>query len=245
VRTEYRYDDEQPTGRCGVVITGHNRSLCTDLAAANCYKLEHLKQPEIWKLVENAKYYYVGGYHMTVCVPAILALAEEAASKDKPFMLNLSAPFIPQFFKDGVDQTMPYVDYLLGNETEAAAYAESHGLDTKDVKEVAKHIAKSEKKNSKRPRTVIFTQGTDPTITAVAKEGGDVEVKEYPVHAIGSDKINDTNGAGDAFAGGFVAGIVQGKPLATAVDMGQWLAKLSIQELGPSYPESKQTYTQS
>jgi hypothetical protein len=105
VRTEYRYDDEQPTGRCGVVITGHNRSLCTDLAAANCYKLEHLKQPEIWKLVENAKYYYVGGYHMTVCVPAILALAEEAASKDKPFMLNLSAPFIPQFFKDGVDQT--------------------------------------------------------------------------------------------------------------------------------------------
>ena len=78
VRTEYRYDDEAPTGRCGVVITGHNRSLCTDLAAANLYKLDHLKQPEIWKLVENAKFYYVGGYHLTVCVPAIMALAEEA-----------------------------------------------------------------------------------------------------------------------------------------------------------------------
>ncbi len=39
----------------------------------------------------------------------------------------------------------------------------------------------------------------------------------------------------DAFAGGFLAGIVQGKSLETAVDMGQWLASLSIRELGPSY----------
>ncbi|KAF2259910.1 Ribokinase-like protein [Lojkania enalia] len=244
VRVEYRYDEEQPTGRCGVVITGHNRSLCTDLAAANCYKLDHLKQPEIWKLVEEAKFYYVGGYHLTVCVPAILALAEEAAAKDKVFMLNLSAPFIPQFFKDPLDQTLPYCDYVIANETEATAYAESHGLNTKDIKEIAKHVALLPKKNAGRPRTVVFTQGTDPTITAVAKDG-DVETSQCAVHAIGSEMINDTNGAGDAFAGGFVAGIVQGKPLETAVDMGQWLAKLSIQELGPSYPFPKQTYTHS
>lgn len=38
----------------------------------------------------------------------------------------------------------------------------------------------------------------------------------------------------DAFAGGFAAGVVQGKPLEEAIDMGQWLACLSIQELGPS-----------
>ncbi|KAF2749572.1 Ribokinase-like protein [Sporormia fimetaria CBS 119925] len=243
VRTEYRYDETTPTGRCGVIITGHNRSLCTDLAAANLYKLDHLKQPEVWKLVENAKFFYVGGYHLTVCVPAILALAEEAASKNKVFILNLSAPFIPQFFKDQLSQVLPYVDILIGNETEAASYAENNGLETKDVKEVAKALAKLPKKNTQRQRTVVFTQGTDPTIAAVAKEGGDVEIKEVPVHAIPTDNINDTNGAGDAFAGGFVAGVVQGKPLETAIDMGQWLAKLSIQELGPSYPSPKQTYS--
>ncbi|PVI04806.1 Ribokinase-like protein [Periconia macrospinosa] len=244
VKTEYRYDDETPTGRCGVVITGHNRSLCTDLAAANKYKVEHLKTPEVWKHAENAKFFYVGGYHLTVSVPAALALAEEAAAKDKVFILNLSAPFIAQFFKDPLDQLLPYVDILIGNETEAAAYAESHNIASKDVKEIAKSIVSLPKKNSKRARTVVFTQGTDPTVTAVAN-GSDVDIKEYPVHAIGAEKINDTNGAGDAFAGGFVAGIVQGKPLETAVDMGQWLAKLSIQELGPSYPSPKQTYTHS
>ena len=83
VHTEYRVDDVQPTGKCGVIITGHNRSMCTHLAAANEYKLEHLKQPHIWSLVEKAQVYYVGGYHLTVSVPAIMALAEEAASKNK------------------------------------------------------------------------------------------------------------------------------------------------------------------
>ncbi|KAF2138143.1 uncharacterized protein K452DRAFT_235179 [Aplosporella prunicola CBS 121167] len=243
LRVEYRYDEEQPTGRCGVIITGHDRSMCTDLAAANCYKIEHLKSPEIWKLVEQAKVYYVGGYHLTVCVPAIMALAEEAAAKDKIFVLSLSAPFIPQFFKDQLDQTAPYWDYVIGNETEALSYAESHGFNTKDITEIAKRMAALPKANKNRPRTVIITQGTDPTIVAVAKEGGDAEVSSFPVHAIDKSLINDTNGAGDAFAGGFLAGIVQGKDLRTNVDMGQWLAKLSIQELGPSYPFPKQQYS--
>ena len=81
LQVRYRYDDEQPTGRCGVIITGHNRSMCTDLAAANCYKIEHLK--ENWDVVQNSKAYFVGGFHLTVCVPAVMALAEEAAKEDK------------------------------------------------------------------------------------------------------------------------------------------------------------------
>ncbi|KAL0259625.1 adenosine kinase [Diplodia seriata] len=245
LRVEYRYDEQQPTGRCGVVITGHNRSMCTDLAAANHYKIEHLKSPEIWSLVEAAKVYYVGGYHLTVSVPAILALAEEAAAKNKIFMLSLSAPFIPQFFKDQLAQTAPYWDYVIGNETEALAWAENNGHDTKDIPAIAKLMAALPKANKSRPRTVIITQGTEPTVVAIGKEGGEAELKEFPVHAINKDQINDTNGAGDAFAGGFVAGVVQGKDLETSIDMGQWLAKLSIQELGPSYPFPKQTYTKS
>ena len=65
LRVEYRVDPEHPTGRCGVVITGHHRSMCTDLGAANHYALDHLKKPEIWQLVENAEVYYIGGYHFT------------------------------------------------------------------------------------------------------------------------------------------------------------------------------------
>ncbi|KAJ5182746.1 Adenosine kinase [Penicillium capsulatum] len=245
VHTEYRVDDAQPTGKCGVVITGHNRSMCTHLAAANEYKIEHLKQPHIWSLVEKAQVYYVGGYHLTVCVPAIQALGEEAAAKNKIFMLSFSAPFIPQFFKEQLDTVLPYTDYTFCNETEARSYAASHDWGTEDVTEIAKKLAQLPKKNSQRPRIAIVTQGTLPTVVGIGSANGEVQTKEFNVHEISKDAINDTNGAGDAFAGGFCAGIVQGKSLEDSIDMGQWLASKSIQELGPSFPSPKQTYSRS
>ena len=160
-----------------------------------------------------------------------MELCKQAAVRNKPFILSLSAPFIPQFFKDPLDASAPYWDYVIGNETEAQAFADSHDIKSTDLKEIAKAMANLPKENQKRKRVAIVTQGTEPTLVAVQ---GEDTVKEYPVHDIGKDKINDTNGAGDAFAGGLVAGLVQGKSLDECVDMGQWLAMLSIQELGPS-----------
>lgn len=112
------------------------------------------------------------------------------------------------------------------------AYAESHGLDTKDIPTIAKALANLPKENTQRKRVAIITQGTDPTIVALQ---GEDEVKSFPVRPINKDDIVDTTGAGDAFAGGFSAGVVQGQTLETSVDMGQWLAALSLRELGPSY----------
>ena len=233
IRVEYRIDPKLPTGRCGVVVTGHNRSMCTDLGAANRYDLEHLKSPDVWALVGGAEVYYVGGYHLTVSPEAIMELARQAAARDKPFVLSLSAPFICQFFKDPLDKTAPYWDYVIGNETEAAAWAEGHGLSAStDVRQIAKALADLHKENTNRKRIAVITQGTEPTVVAVQ---GEDEIKEYPVHAIDKNLITDTTGAGDAFAAGLLAGIVEGRPLDESIDKGQWLARLSIQELGPSY----------
>ncbi|KAF3938719.1 Ribokinase [Dactylella cylindrospora] len=242
LRVEYRIDEEQPTGRCGVIITGHNRSMCTDLGAANHYKVDHLQSEKIWKLAEEAEYFYVGGYHLTVCVPAILLLAEEAAEKNKTFIMNISAPFIAQFFKDQLDSTSQYWDYLIGNETEALSYAESHNLGTTSIPEIAKYLANLPKKNEKKKRVVIITQGTGDTIVA---EQGVEETKAFPVHAIDEAHIVDTNGAGDAFAGGFLAGLVLEKSLRESIDMAQWLASWNVRSLGPSFPTPKKEYTPS
>lgn len=193
VKTEYMTVEHQPTGRCGVIITGHDRSMCTHLAAANEYKVDHLKQSAIWSLVEKAQVYYVGGYHLTVAPPAIMALGQEALKEKKIFMLSLSAPFIPQFFKEPLDQALPFCDYIIGNETEARAWAESHGHKTQDVKQIASLMADLPKENKSRPRTVVITQGTDPTVVAVQ---GQQAPREFVVHAIEEQDICDTNGAG-------------------------------------------------
>jgi adenosine kinase len=151
------------------------------------------------------------------------------------FAINLSAPFLCQFFKDPMDQTSPYWDYLFGNESEALAYAESHDLKTTSISEIAKHIALLPKANSQRERVVVITQGADATIVAIAREGGKVDVSEYPTAKIASEEIVDTNGAGDAFAGGFLGKLIQGGDIETCVKAGQWLAGLCLRQNGPAY----------
>lgn len=67
LRTEYQVTD-LPTGKCAVLITGTHRSMVTDLQAANAFSIDHLEKTNIWALVTGAKYYYVGGYFLTVRV---------------------------------------------------------------------------------------------------------------------------------------------------------------------------------
>lgn len=246
VKSNYMVHEDIPTGKCAALINGNNRSLVTDLAAANHYKVEHLQQPENWAFVEGAKVFYVGGFHLTVSPEAILALGKHAAATNKIFSMNLSAPFLPLFFKDPLDAASHYWDYLIGNESEALAYAESHDLKTTDIVEIAKAIAVLPKANEQRPRIVVITQGLEDTIVVTAnsfKPDAETSVQRFPVRPISSSDIVDTNGAGDAFAGGFVGALVQGKDLKTCVDVGQWLASLSLRELGPSFPYPKQAYS--
>lgn len=167
--------------------------MCTHLAAANEYQLSHLQSPEVWKLVQQAKVYFVGGYHLTVCVPAIMALAEEAAREDKVFVMSLSAPFIPLFFKEPLEKTSGFWDYVVGNETEARSWAEARGEETRDVKVIARLMAELPKVNGGRKRTVVITQGTESTVVAVQGEG---EVREFGIKEVRKEEICDTNGAG-------------------------------------------------
>jgi adenosine kinase len=112
------------------------------------------------------------------------------------FVFGLSAGFIPQFFKDQVAQILPYCDYVFANENEIKTWAETQGHATKSITEMAKLLAQVPKENTKRPRVVIVTQGTAPTIVATSKDGGDAEIGEISVLAIDGSKIVDTNGAG-------------------------------------------------
>ncbi len=239
VNVKYQRTDKEPTGTCGVLLTdkGKNRSLCAYLAAANHFSKDHLDVPEVKALMEKASYYYIGGFPLTVCPDAMLQVAQHAAKENKLFSMNLSAPFLCEFFKDPMMQVIPYVDILFGNESEAAKFAEVQGFGTTDLKEVAKKIAALPKENSSRSRMVVITQGADPTIVF---ENG--EIKEFPIIAIAAENIVDTNGAGDAFVGGFLAQLVQKKSLEDSIRCGNYAANFIIQQSGCSLPIGKHDF---
>uniref|UniRef100_A0A8B9Y839 Adenosine kinase n=1 Tax=Bos mutus grunniens TaxID=30521 RepID=A0A8B9Y839_BOSMU len=167
VDAHYYEQNEQPTGTCAACITGGNRSLVANLAAANCYKKEkHLDMEKNWMLVDKARVYYIAGFFLTVSPESVLKVAHHASENNRIFTLNLSAPFISQFYKESLMKVMPFVDILFGNEMEAATFAREQGFETEDIKEIARKTQALPKVNSKRQRIVIFTQGREDTILA-------------------------------------------------------------------------------
>lgn len=231
VKVCYQKGAKEPTGTCAVLINGGERSLCANLGAANTFSDAHLQTAEAKAIIEAAKIYYVSGFFLTVSVPSMLALAKDACENNKIFTMNLSAPFLVDFFGDQMAEVMPYTDFVFANESEAAAYGKKMGYG-EDVSIVALKLAAQPKQNGSRPRIVVFTQGAECTI--VAKEG---KVTKYDVDPLPSEMLVDTNGAGDAFVGGFLAQTVLGKPIADAVNAGHWAAKTIIQRSGCSFPD--------
>uniref|UniRef100_A0A0N5AAD8 Adenosine kinase n=1 Tax=Syphacia muris TaxID=451379 RepID=A0A0N5AAD8_9BILA len=231
VNVQYQINPTVKTGTCAAMLHDNHRSLCAHLSAANTFTEDHIEIPENRKLIERAKYYYISGFFITSCASAYLKIAKHSAENKKIFMTNLAAPFIPKFYKEVLNEVMPYVDVLFGNESEAAAFAEVFDLKTTDVAEIAKTISKMPMKNSGRQRLVIFTQGADPTYVV----SGDTVMK-YAVHKLSHSEIVDTNGAGDAFAGGFLAQYIQEKPVEECVCCGHFAAATIIKQNGCTLP---------
>lgn len=234
--TQYYIDPTTPTGTCATIICGQDRSLVANLSAANNFKVSHLEKREVWATVERARLFYIAGFFLTVSMESILKVAEHALKIDKIFAMNLSAPFLPQFYKDNMDAASPYWDIIFGNESEALAYSESHNFGSKEIEEIALKIAALPKLNN-RPRLVVITQGQEPTIVV---ENG--ELRKFRVFSIDPEEIKDTNGAGDAFVGGFLSEYVKGSPVSRCVEVGHWLAGLVIRQAGPVYPEGELKY---
>ena len=81
VNANYMVDDTTPTGTCGVLVNGGERSLVAALNAANNYKIDHLSKPENWKLVEDARFYYSAGFFLTVSPDSMLKVAKHSAEE--------------------------------------------------------------------------------------------------------------------------------------------------------------------
>lgn len=185
-----------------------------------------------------------------------MLVAKHASSENRPFMMNLSAPFIAQFFKNQLMEALPYVDILFGNETEAQTFAEQVNLNSqKDLKEIALEISSLPKLNKERQRIVIITQGKHPVILVK-----DNKITEFPVVLLEHENIIDTNGAGkyflrnitpiglfsvinlffyaqlgDAFVGGFLSQLLLKQPIDICIKCGIWAATKIIQRSGCTF----------
>ncbi|CCW68001.1 unnamed protein product [Phytomonas sp. Hart1] len=227
------YTTEAPTGTCAACIVGKERSLVANLGAASHLSPAHIEGPAVAEALKKNQLFYLTGFTLTIDVNYVLKVARASREVNGVFMMNLSALFIVQCFTDQLRKVLPYVDVLFGNEDEARSLAKLHGWDTEDVAEIARRAAVELPYDDHRDRLTVFTQGDKFTVFAM-KSG---RTGSVPVKRIDSQKIVDTNAAGDSFVGGFLAAYASGFEIERCCEVGNYAAGVVIQHSGCTFPE--------
>ena len=62
----------------------------------------------------------------------------------------------------------------------------------------------------------------------------------YDVPKLSDSQIVDTNGAGDAFAGGFVGALTAGKGVDEAIEAGHKMGQMCVGQIGPQFKWPKE-----
>jgi len=223
VEVHYMEIDETPTGVCAVLVSDKERTLVANLSAAEKYKQSHFDSKEIQDILNSSQTFYATGFFITHSFETLMALGRFSTKNNKTFMVNLSAPFLIEFFNEKLNQVLNHADVIFGNEHEGFAYGKSMGFG-EDLKEIAKRVQAMKREgtenSTKRKRIVIFTHGSQPAI--ICDENG--QVHEIAPIKLKKEEIVDSNGAGDAFVGGFLAAWSLNKDLEKCVKAGFYAA---------------------
>ena len=159
---------------------------------------------------------------------ALVALGTAALKTRKPFMFNISAPFLVDYFWDSMMKVIPFTEFLFCNETEAQTVAKKMGWPLENFNEIAKRMAALPQISGARPRTAVITHGAESTVVCTA---GSAPISYTPIKCP-RESIVDTNGAGDSFVGGFISQLLKNAPINKCVDAGHYCAWKCLHEVG-------------
>ncbi|MES2497451.1 MAG: adenosine kinase [Pseudomonadota bacterium] len=212
---------ETPTGRCLIIVSpdGH-RTMNTAIGAS-----EYLPAAAFDSAIAgDAAILYVEGYMWRTDEPraALRAALDVARARGRRTAFTLSSEFCVQQHHDDFVALIEAgsIDILFANEGELAELSGRADFEAGVAWAAA------------RVPLLIATRGAEG---ATAIEGG--ERVSVPAEPFGA--IVDTTGAGDLFAAGVLAGLAQGRDLATVLRMGSIAAGRIIAETGPRLPEGE------
>ena len=201
-----------PTARCLILVTPDaERTMNTYLGVAGELAATDIDEA----LIASARITYVEGYLVGLpSAEGALAAAVDAAHRaGRRVALTLSDPLWVSLQRDAFTALLPGVDVLLGNESEAREVTGEADLEAALVA------------LTKTCPVVALTRGA---AGAVASDGNDtVSVPAEPVA-----DVEDTTGAGDLFAAGFLLGLARERPLGDCLRLGALAAAEVISHTG-------------
>jgi sugar/nucleoside kinase (ribokinase family) len=206
---------DSPTGRVMSIITPDaQRSMLTFLGASAEARPEEFTA----QYFEKAAIVHVEGY-LSFNPELITTVLERAKEAGAAVSLDLASFTVVNESRDFLlDIVGNYVDILIANEDEAAAYAGHRDL-TKALDALQASAPLAVLKVGSRGSYIASAQG----VVSVA--------------AMGDGRARDTTGAGDLWASGFLYGLVEGYPLPQCGAMGSACGYEVCQVIGTDIPE--------
>lgn len=212
VRTAPTSYSQGQTGRCVVMISEDGeRTMCTYLGVT-----AELSPNQVdFSALKTARYLYIEGYlaTSTTAQQAVIEARQIAREHGVKIALSLSDPAMVQYARDGLQKLIgDGVDVLFCNEQEALMYTQTDHI--KDASQVLLSIAKQ----------VFITLGQ-----AGAYYG---DAQQHMIIPTIHVEVKDSNGAGDAFAGGVLYGLINGLALHQTISLGNHLASNVVANYG-------------
>jgi len=190
-----------PTGRCLIVVTPDgDRTMNTYLGA--CQELSEADLDAA--SVAAAEILYLEGYLWDPAAPraAMKKAIAVARANNRKVAFTLSDVFCVEGHRADFQELLAgHVDLMFGNEHEVCALYQTQSLD-EAMAELAKHTC-----------IAVITRSSQG---AVVLEGG----RRHVVAGEKVDRVVDSTGAGDMFAGGFMAAMVEGRSLPDCARVG-------------------------
>lgn len=217
--TDYIFEDENvETGAALILVddsTSENEILVT-LGACGNISTEDLKG--VKDIITSADIFVT---QLETNIEAIKTCVTWAHENDVKVVLN------PAPIQEISDNVLSMVDIITPNEVEASILTGINIETENDAREAAIKL------QQKGIETVVITLGSKGSYV---RSGENEEmIDSYKVDAV------DTTGAGDAFNGGFVTALSEGKSIFEAAKFGNALAALSVTKIGtaPAMPYRK------
>ena len=222
------------TSRCGVGIYKKEKLFVTQIRASKRLSGEYIEE-NLERILAH-QILIIEGYLMKNKFDVCEKLCEYFSNRKKMIILTLSASFIPKYYNENLIKIANKSDIIAGSMEEAKELAGNEG---KTPDEIFANIFK--KLTPKDNRLLVITDGANGAFCAKYDYHNDK--MEYIVQTFANtlkdEEIQDLNGAGDAFLGGFLSEFMKGYSICDCLKNGIEAASVILKNVGCTFPKNQ------
>ncbi|XP_075216299.1 adenosine kinase-like [Lycorma delicatula] len=243
VCARYTKQKNYSTGTCIAIINGVDRCLVAHLGAADVYSVPDFYNSINMNFFDTLYVAYIEGFFITHSFETALEVIKLSKINGVAIAFNMSAVYLCNNYYKETLEIIKLADIVIGNSNEYREFWRQYNGKSASLKDILKEVQSSvatdkvdkcKKKiklsvfENSTDKIVVSTQGSDSVLCVYGKK----ESLEVMPRMIDKSLIKDTTGAGDSFAAGLLAGILQNKNMREIIEFGCRTAEQVIQHVG-------------